>query len=98
MREFLSLQKRVFPVYFASQVGLAALTAATHPPYSIFSLVRDPWSAAPLIVVLITGTMNWFIYGPRTTTMSLIRRAIHGEDPRHCGSLDRLLRAFLQIK
>lgn len=79
MREFLALQKRVFPVYFASQVGLAALTAATHPPYSIFSLARDPWGAVPWVVVLVTGALNWVIYGPRTTTASLIRRAIHGE-------------------
>ncbi|CAI7574938.1 unnamed protein product [Penicillium pancosmium] len=80
MRDFLTLQKRVFPVYFASQVGLVVLTAATHPPYSIISLMNDFWSAGPLLVVLGTGGLNWAVYGPRTTTASLVRKAVHGED------------------
>jgi hypothetical protein len=79
MREFLTLQKRLFPVYFKCQVGLAALTAATHPPYSILSLAKDPWGTMPLVVVLVTGSLNWFVFGPRTTTASLIRRALSGE-------------------
>lgn len=81
MREFLALQKRLFPVYFKCQVGLAALTAATHPPYSILSLVKDPRGAAPLVVVLVMGSLNWLVYGPRTTTASLVRRALGGEYP-----------------
>jgi hypothetical protein len=86
MREFLALQKRVFPVYFASQVGLVVLTAATYPPYSIFSLVNDLWSAGPLLVVLGTGGLNWVVYGPRTTTASFVRKAVHGENwGRRCG-------------
>lgn len=79
MREFLVLQKRVFPIYFASQVGLVVLTAATHPPYSIFSLVADTSSTVSLAVVLVTGLLNWAVYGPRTTTASFVRRAVHGE-------------------
>lgn len=78
MREFLALQKRIFPVYFGCQIGLAALTAVTRPPYSIVSLAQDGWSAAPLIIVLVTGTLNWFVYGPQTTTASFVRRALHG--------------------
>lgn len=78
MREFLTLQKRLFPVYFGCQVGLAALTAATRPPYSIVSLAKDWWGAAPLVVVLVTGSLNWVVYGPRTTTASFVRRALHG--------------------
>ncbi|KAJ5167641.1 uncharacterized protein N7482_003235 [Penicillium canariense] len=76
MREFLMLQKRLFPVYFKCQVGLAALTAATHPPYSVVSLAKDPWSAVPLVVVVVTGSLNWSVFGPRTTTASLVRRAL----------------------
>lgn len=79
MKEFILLQKQLFPIYFGAQVGLTALTAATHPPYSIFSLAKDPWSAAPLIIVGISGCLNWFIYGPRTTSASLVRRAIQGK-------------------
>lgn len=78
MREFITLNRRIFPVYFSCQVGLAALTAATRPPFSIVSLVQDVWSAVPLGVVLVMGSLNWFIYGPRTTTASLVRRALHG--------------------
>lgn len=78
MKEFIILQKRLFPIYFGTQVGLTALTAATHPPYSIFSLVQDPWSVAPLAIAGLTGCLNWFIYGPRTTTATLVRRALQG--------------------
>ncbi|CAI7599487.1 unnamed protein product [Penicillium discolor] len=76
MKEFILLQKRLFPIYFGTQVGLTALTAATHPPYSILSLVKDPWSITPLAIVGLTGCLNWFIYGPRTTTATLVRRAL----------------------
>lgn len=78
MREFIGLQKRIFPVYFGCQVGLAALTAATCPPYSIVSLAQDAWGAVPLIIVIVTGSLNWFVFGPRTTTASFVRRALHG--------------------
>ncbi|KAJ5908618.1 hypothetical protein N7495_001300 [Penicillium taxi] len=77
MREFITLQKRLFPVYFSCQVGLAAITAATHPPYSLLSLVKDPWGAGPLAVVLTTGCLNRYVYGPSTTTTALVRRALH---------------------
>ncbi|CAG7946931.1 unnamed protein product [Penicillium nalgiovense] len=83
MKEFIILQKRLFPVYFGTQVGLTALTAATHPPYSILSLIQDPWSVAPLAVAGLTGCLNWFIYGPRTTTATLVRRALQGGVYRH---------------
>lgn len=78
MKEFILLQKRLFPIYFRTQVGLTALTAATHPPYSILSLVQDPWSVTPLSIVGLAGCLNWFIYGPRTTTATLVRRALQG--------------------
>ncbi|KAJ5675415.1 hypothetical protein N7462_008312 [Penicillium macrosclerotiorum] len=71
MREFIVLQKRIFPVYFGCQVGLTALTAATYPPYSLISLVKDPWGITSLAVVLVTGSLNWFVFGPRTTTTAL---------------------------
>ncbi|KAJ5642088.1 hypothetical protein N7490_006088 [Penicillium lividum] len=80
MREFLGLNKRIFPVYFTCQIGLAALTAATRPPYSIFSLTMDPWSAAPLVIVLTMGSLNYFVFGPKTTTASFIRRALQEKD------------------
>ncbi|OQE23665.1 hypothetical protein PENSTE_c008G09714 [Penicillium steckii] len=90
MREFLALQKRVFPIYFASQVGLVVLTAATHPPYSIFSLVKDTSSTVSLTVALVTGLLNWGVYGPRTTTASFVRRAVHeAQDKQENGVEDQ---------
>ncbi|KAF7719052.1 Uncharacterized protein PECH_000234 [Penicillium ucsense] len=80
MREFLILQRRVFPVYFKLQVGLAMLTAATHPSRSILSLAPDPWGAVPLAVVIGMGTLNWLIYGPRTTQCAFVRRALDREE------------------
>lgn len=78
MREFLALQKRIFPVYFGCQIGLAVLTAATHPPYGIISLVKDVWSVVPLGIVLGMGAVNYFVYGPKTMTASFVRRAAQG--------------------
>ncbi|KAJ5664906.1 uncharacterized protein N7477_007354 [Penicillium maclennaniae] len=98
MREFITLNKRIFPVYFGCQVGLAALTAATRPPYSIVSLAQDVWSAVPLGVVLVMGSLNWFIYGPRTTSASLVRRALHenkeSSADRDEGKIHRANRGF----
>ncbi|KAJ5775111.1 uncharacterized protein N7511_000122 [Penicillium nucicola] len=76
MKEFIVLQKRLFPVYFATQVGLTALTAATCPPYSVLSLIKNPWSAGSLAVTGLMGCLNWFVYGPKTTTTALVRRAL----------------------
>ncbi|KAJ5182496.1 hypothetical protein N7492_000112 [Penicillium capsulatum] len=97
MREFIGLQKRIFPVYFGCQVGLAALTAATRPPYSVLSLGQDAWGTTSLVVVLVTGTLNWFVFGPRTTTASFVRRALHenqdkSDDPD--GRVNRANRNF----
>ncbi|KAJ5803821.1 uncharacterized protein N7518_000124 [Penicillium psychrosexuale] len=80
MKEFIILQKRLFPIYFGTQVGLTALTAATYPPYSILSLVKDPWGVASLCLIALTGCLNWFVYGPRTTTAILVRRALQGSE------------------
>ncbi|KAJ6110775.1 hypothetical protein N7486_003010 [Penicillium sp. IBT 16267x] len=87
MREFLGLNKRIFPVYFTCQIGLAALTAATRPPYSIVSLATDLWSAAPLGIVVAMGSLNYFVFGPKTTTVSFVRRALH-EKENHSVDVD----------
>ncbi|EAW14840.1 DUF4149 domain-containing protein [Aspergillus clavatus NRRL 1] len=77
MREFLALQKRLFPAYFQSQVGLLVLTAVTRPPHSLLSFSKHGWDTVPLFVVAVTGALNWFVFGPRTTTTAFIRRALH---------------------
>lgn len=78
-REFLALQKRIFPVYFGCQVGLAVLTAATRPPYGVFTFIKDIWEAVPLVIVLVTGSLNWFVFGPRTISAGLVRLTLKGE-------------------
>lgn len=78
-REFLILQKRIFPIYFASQIGLGVLTAVTHPPYSIISLVKDFWAVAPLGVVITMGSLNYFVFGPKTTKAAFIKNALKGK-------------------
>ncbi|GFF35060.1 hypothetical protein IFM51744_04287 [Aspergillus udagawae] len=77
MKEFLALQKRIFPAYFRCQVGLVVLTAATRPPYSILSFSQHIWDSVPLIVVGVTGALNWLVFGPRATKTAFIRRALH---------------------
>lgn len=79
MREFLILQKRLFPVYFRTQLGLVALTAVTRPPGGIGSFMRHVSDAVPLVVVVVTGGLNEFVFGPRTTRDAFIRRTVHGE-------------------
>ncbi|KAJ5223366.1 hypothetical protein N7468_007908 [Penicillium chermesinum] len=76
-REFLLLQKKLFPVYFGSQIGLALLTAATHPPFSILSLIKDTPGLISLAVVAGTGALNYYIFGPKTTTTAFVRRHVH---------------------
>lgn len=78
MREFLALQKRIFPAYFKCQVGLVILTAVTRPPRSILSLA---WDTVPLAIVGVTGALNWFVFGPKTTTAAVVRRGMQGELP-----------------
>jgi hypothetical protein len=79
MREFIALQKRTFPAYFKCQVRFVILTAATRPPYSIASFTKHVWDAVPLVIVGVTGAMNWFTFGPRTTTAAVVRRTLQGK-------------------
>lgn len=79
MREFLVLQKRLFPVYFRTQLGLVALTAVTRPPGGIGSFLRHVSDAVPLVVVVVTGGLNEWVFGPRTTRDAFVRKAVHGE-------------------
>lgn len=91
MRQFIVLQNRVFPAYFRCQVGLALLTAVTRPPYSLGSFAKHPLDGVPLAIVLFTGLLNWFVYGPRTSKVAVARRSLQG---RFCLKLDCL---FLRL-
>ncbi|KAF7594011.1 hypothetical protein BBP40_010289 [Aspergillus hancockii] len=101
MREFITLQKRIFPAYFKCQVGLVILTATTRPPYSIASFTKHVWDAVPLMIVGVTGAMNWLSFGPRTTTAAVVRRTLQEQasdesipDPVDPGKMHQANRTF----
>ncbi len=74
MTQFAKLQQRLFPVYFRSQVGLAALTLATVPGHGSLELLSAEWPAiASLAVTLGMALLNQQVYGPRTATWMLKR-------------------------
>lgn len=64
--------------YYQCQVGLVILTAATRPPYSIFSFATNPWSAAPLAIVLVAGSLNWAVFGPCISGAEIDRQSLRG--------------------
>lgn len=78
MREFLILQKRLFPTYFQCQLGLTALTALTRPPQGPVSFLGSIGDAVPLVVVAVTGALNYWVFGPRTTRDAFVRKAVIG--------------------
>ncbi|KAI5918643.1 hypothetical protein F4810DRAFT_715247 [Camillea tinctor] len=70
---FMSLQKRLFPVYFRTQSLLLLLTAVTIPPYGPLSLVAKKGTWIPLLVASATALLNLVVYGPRTSRLMLER-------------------------
>lgn len=77
MSAFTQLQKRAFPVYFQAQTILIVLTAATHPPHSLVSLVLRWYEAVPLGLTTAMAVLNLFIFGPRTSKAMMDR--VHQE-------------------
>ncbi|KAL5355680.1 hypothetical protein BJX96DRAFT_141689 [Aspergillus floccosus] len=75
--------------YCQCQVGLVILTAATRPPYSIFSFTADLWSVVPLAIVLIAGTLNWIVFSPRTLRDEAYRQSLQEQasDAKYTSSL-----------
>ncbi|ERF73282.1 hypothetical protein EPUS_03114 [Endocarpon pusillum Z07020] len=73
--QFTNLNKHVFPVYFSLQLGLVLLTAATYPPQSLLSLVRQGhWSEyMPLALNVLMAALNAGVYGPRTLKLMVER-------------------------
>ncbi|EKG22275.1 hypothetical protein MPH_00342 [Macrophomina phaseolina MS6] len=64
-KEFVRLQGRVFPVYFALQTAGTVLMILTYPGHSLGTLLarRDFF---PLGAMLATSLLNSLVYGPRT--------------------------------
>jgi hypothetical protein len=82
MSAFTQLQKRVFPVYFQAQTILIVLTAVTHPPHSLVSLVSRWYEAVPLGLTTAMAVLNLFIFGPRTSK-AMMDRVHQGECHGH---------------
>ncbi|KAH8703696.1 hypothetical protein BGW36DRAFT_288724 [Talaromyces proteolyticus] len=70
-QNFNNLNKRLFPVYFRCQLGLALLTFVTKPAASW--LQPPVANAGNLLLSLATAMagLNWYIYGPRTNDAML---------------------------
>lgn len=75
--QFTSLQKRIFPVYFALQTTLTAATVVTYPSGSLFALIENKLDAATLGTTLGITLLNWLVFGPRTS-QSMVKRTHQG--------------------
>ncbi|EON66740.1 hypothetical protein W97_05986 [Coniosporium apollinis CBS 100218] len=75
--QFTTLQKRIFPAYFQASVILVGLTAFTHPPRGLSSLVHHGYDVVPLAIALVMNVLNWVVYGPRTT-QAMVERTHQG--------------------
>lgn len=71
--QFVTLQQRVFPLYFKLQVGLLVLVALTHPPTGLVSLSRRWQDWMSLGVALGASVLNLSVYGPRTESLMVLR-------------------------
>ncbi|KAB5522926.1 hypothetical protein GE09DRAFT_1154618 [Coniochaeta sp. 2T2.1] len=70
---FVTLQGRLFPIYFQLQTFYLFLTAATFPPYGPLSLIKDRISTVLFSVAGIGALLNFLIYGPRTGRLMMER-------------------------
>ncbi|KAH8660047.1 hypothetical protein BX600DRAFT_522785 [Xylariales sp. PMI_506] len=71
--QFTTLQKRVFPIYFAIETALTVATALTYPAGSIVALLSSGVDLALLGITLGTSGLNLLVYGPRTTEAMVAR-------------------------
>jgi hypothetical protein len=63
---FMTLQKRVFPIYFQGQSLLILLVAATMPPYGPVSFIEQKRVWIPIVVAGLSAGLNLLSYGPQT--------------------------------
>ena len=71
--QFIIIQKRIFPIYFASQSALVAATAVTYPSGSLLALVENRVDAIVLGVILGISVLNSLVFGPRTSQLTTER-------------------------
>jgi hypothetical protein len=76
---FHTLQKKVFPVYFALQSSLVLLLIFTYPPYSVVSLIKSTFDLTTFTIAGAVAFLNYFVYGPATSAAMMDR--IHQGKP-----------------
>lgn len=66
-QSFNNLNRRLFPVYFRCQLGLAVVTFVTKPPGVWLQIpsASDPGNWLLDLAIVMAG-LNWYVYGPRT--------------------------------
>ncbi|KAI1355515.1 hypothetical protein F5Y01DRAFT_270696 [Xylaria sp. FL0043] len=71
---FTTLQKRLFPIYFRSQSLLLLLTVVTVPSRGgPLSVIANKAAWIPFAIAGLTGTLNCWVYGPRTRQLMIER-------------------------
>ncbi|KAL9040768.1 MAG: hypothetical protein Q9214_004352, partial [Letrouitia sp. 1 TL-2023] len=91
---FSTLTKRVFHVYFRLQSLLFLLTALTHPPMSLVSLVKEPGDIVPLALGAGIAVWNMLVWGPRTEEAMRKRNKTQGvkkdaDTDRESGTIEK---------
>ena len=65
-RNFVTLQRTVFQVYFWGQTLLLVLVALTIPPHGVYSLMESKLSMGIFALAEGAALLNLVVYGPRT--------------------------------
>lgn len=79
MAQFTNLTKRIFPVYFAIQLGLSVVTILSVPPYGPLAAFMTGskipvWTSwVPLAVSVACAVWNVFVWGPRASVLMIER-------------------------
>lgn len=95
--QFMNLQKRIFPLYFAAETALVLVTVVTYPASSVLGLLSEPIDLGLLGVSLAMSGLNYLVYGPRTLQAMLKRTDTGKKEPdlsRDCSAsakADRVL-------
>ena len=79
---FRTLQKRIFPVYFRSQLLLILLSILTVPPHGIISLRERKADWISYLVAAVTTGLNLVVFEPRTKT-AMVECMHQGLSPCH---------------
>lgn len=90
---FVSLQKRLFPIYFRTQTALIVLTAATFP-LGPSALIHSRFDCLPLLAAALPAGLNLAVYGPLTQN-AMLERARQGRR-RPWESRHKLLISFVR--